>query len=52
VLYKVAEPVWVTISYALDNTGRTVRLCAILLTMGIASIAPFLMMALVRTHIG
>jgi hypothetical protein len=33
---------WETIRYALDSNARTVRLCVILLTMGIAGIPALL----------
>jgi hypothetical protein len=39
---------WETIRYALDDTGRTVRLCVILLTMSLACCTPFLIMTLAR----
>ncbi len=46
-------PKWETIRYAISDTGRTIRLCAILLTISIASIiasgAPLLIMVLVHS---
>jgi hypothetical protein len=39
---------WETIRYALDDTGRTVRLCVILLTMSLACCTPFLIMTPAR----
>ena len=35
---------WETIRYALDSNARTVRLCMILLTMGIAGIPALLIL--------
>jgi hypothetical protein len=43
---------WETIRYALDSNARTVRLCVILLTLGITSTVPFLIMAVVRGWLG
>jgi len=43
---------WETIRYALDSNARTMRLCVILLTLGITSTVPFLIMAVVRGWLG
>jgi hypothetical protein len=43
---------WKTIRYAVDDTGRTVRLVAILLTMSIACTLPFLILALALGQTG
>jgi hypothetical protein len=38
--------------YALDSNARTTRLCVILLTLGITSTVPFLIMAVARGWLG
>jgi hypothetical protein len=43
---------WETFRYACDNTGRTVRLCVMLLVSGVASVSPFLILALLRGYLG
>jgi hypothetical protein len=43
---------WETIRYALDSNARTVRLCVILLTLGITSTVQFLIMAGVHGWLG
>ena len=49
-------PKWETIRYAIGDTGRTIRLCAIFLTIGIvgvlASIVPPFIMLLVHSWMG
>jgi hypothetical protein len=47
-----ARQKWKTIRYALDDTRRTVRFCVILLTMGVASVVPFLIIVMVRGYFG
>jgi hypothetical protein len=37
---------------AITSTGRTVRLCVILLMMGLSSVTPFLIVALVHYSLG
>jgi len=39
---------WATIRYALDSNARTVRLCMILLTLGIAGIPALLILTYAR----
>jgi hypothetical protein len=41
-----------TVRHALDDGDRTVRLCVILLTFGVASAIPLLFLALVRVYFG
>jgi hypothetical protein len=47
---------WKTIRYALDDTGKTVRLCVIILTASVASVVasavPFLIFVLVHGWLG
>ena len=47
-----ARPMWETIRYALDDTARTVRLVSIILAIGIASTAPFLITVLAHRWLG
>jgi hypothetical protein len=47
-LHRAGVHAWETIRYALDSNARTVRLCVILLTLGITSAVPFLIMAVVH----
>jgi hypothetical protein len=51
-IHRAARDKWQTIQYALDDTGRTIRLCAILLTMSIACGTPFVVMLLARHWMG
>lgn len=51
-IHHVARPMWETVRYALDDTPRTIRLCVILLTIGIATIAPSLIVALICGWVG
>ena len=41
-LRRSGERGWETIRYALDSNARTVRLCVILLTLGIAGVPALL----------
>jgi hypothetical protein len=43
---------WETIYHAIGDTARTVRLCAIILTIAIATAIPFLILALARRWLG
>ena len=52
VLSQMAGQAWETIRTALDDNGRTTRLCVILLVRGIAVAAPFLVLALFRGNLG
>jgi hypothetical protein len=43
---------WEAVRVAIDSTARTVRLCVILLTMSVATAAPFLIVALAHRWLG
>jgi hypothetical protein len=43
---------WDVINRAIDDPGRTIRLCLVLLAAGIASAAPFLIAALIHGWLG
>jgi hypothetical protein len=43
---------WETIRYALDSNARTIRLCMILLVLGLTGITPFLVLALAHHALG
>jgi hypothetical protein len=43
---------WETIGDAQRDTGRTIRLCVILLVMGLATSVPLVIMALVHVWLG
>lgn len=47
-MHHSGGPMWHAIEVATDNTARTIRLIAVLLTFGITSTAPFLIMSLVH----
>jgi len=51
-LRRAGEHGWATIRYALDSNARTMRLCVILLTLGITSTVPFLIMVVVHGWLG
>jgi hypothetical protein len=50
-LHRAGEQRWRTIRYALDDTGRTIRLCAILLAAALASVLPLLVVALLQLYL-
>ena len=43
---------WETIRYAIDDNARTIRLCVILLVLGLMGITPFLVLALAHHVLG
>ena len=43
---------WETIRYAIDDNARTIRLCVILLMLGLTGITPFLVLALAHHVLG
>ena len=43
---------WDTIYYAIGDTGRTIRLCAVLLAISISCIPPLLIMVLIHGWLG
>ena len=43
---------WETIRYAIDDNARTIRLCVILLMLGLAGITPLLVLALAHHVLG
>lgn len=48
-IQRQGREMWETVRAAQDDTGRTVRLCVILLVMSLATSLPFLVIAL--THV-
>ena len=50
--HRAGQHKWETIRYALDNNGRTIRLCIILLTMSAVTCIPFLIMTLAHGWLG
>ena len=51
-MHRAPPEKWQAIQYALDDTARTIRLCAILLTMSIACGTPLVIMLLARHWMG
>ena len=49
---RAGQHKWRTIYYAIGSTARTIRLCAVLLTLSIASTVPFVIMALAHGWLG